>query len=83
MDTLYKLVRNMRQDTFFEFTRQVLDTPGRTVELDVLGRRLLMTDHVDNIKAVQFTQVKKDSVPTRTRLTMFAVFRLWQRGEDP
>ena len=83
MDTLYKLVRHMRQDTFFEFTRELLDNPGRTIELNIPGGRLLLTDNVDNIKAIQFTQVKRFAVPTRTRLTMFSVFQLWQGGEDP
>jgi hypothetical protein len=73
----------MRQDTFFDFTRELLDNPGRTIELNIPGGRLLLTDNVDNIKAIQFTQVKGFAVPTRTRLTMLAVFRFWQRGEDP
>ncbi|KAF9697072.1 hypothetical protein EKO04_005147 [Ascochyta lentis] len=56
VDVLYKLVRHMLQDTFFDFTRELLDNAGRTVELNVPGGRLLFTDNVDNIKAIQFTQ---------------------------
>lgn len=80
---MYKLFRHMRQDTFFEFSREVLDNPGRTVELNIPGGRLFMTDNVDNIKAIQFTQVKGFVAATRIRLTMFAVFRFCKRGQVP
>lgn len=74
----------MRQDTFFEFTRELLDNPGRTVELNVPGGRLLFTDNVDNIKAIQFSQVKRPMyVLDETCLTVITVCRFWQRREDP
>lgn len=62
-DILFKLVRHMRQNTFFEFTRELLDNTGRTVELNIPGGRLLLTDNIENIKAIQFTQV--DSLACR------------------
>jgi hypothetical protein len=48
----------MRQDTLFDYMRELLDNPGRTIQLNIPGGRLLLTDNVDNIKAIQFTQVK-------------------------
>ena len=43
---------------FFDWTRQILDVPGRTVSLNMLGIKTLMTDNPDNIKAILSTKVR-------------------------
>jgi len=47
----------MRSCTFFEYTREILDVPGRTVQLNMLGGGLVLTDEPENIKAVMLTKV--------------------------
>ncbi|KAL9010177.1 MAG: hypothetical protein Q9173_004865 [Seirophora scorigena] len=41
---------------FFAWTRQILDVPGRTVSLNLLGIKLLMTDDTENTKQVLSTK---------------------------
>lgn len=47
--------------TFVEWTRQLLIENNHTVELHMLGTKLLLTDDPENIKAVQDTQVLPDA----------------------
>jgi hypothetical protein len=54
---MWRVVSRMRNCTFFEYTREILDVPGRTVQLNMLGDRLVLTDEPENIKAVMFTKV--------------------------
>lgn len=42
---------------FFAWTRQILDVLGRTVSLNMLGVKILMTDGPENTKAVLSTKV--------------------------
>jgi hypothetical protein len=54
---MWRVVSRMRNCTFFEYTREILDVPGRTVQLNMLGGRLVLTDEPENIKAVMLTKV--------------------------
>lgn len=54
---MWRVVSHMRSCTFFEFTREILDVPGRTVQLNMLGGGLVLTDEPENIKAVMLTKV--------------------------
>jgi hypothetical protein len=47
----------MQSCTFFEYTREILDVPGRTVQLNMLGGGPVLTDEPENIKAVMLTKV--------------------------
>lgn len=48
----------MRESTFLEYTHEILDeTPGRTASLEIMGKRLLLTDRQENITAVMLSQV--------------------------
>ena len=54
---MWRVVSRMRSCTFFEYTREILDVPGRTVQLNMLGGGLVLTDEPENIKAVMLTKV--------------------------
>ncbi len=47
----------MLSHDFFEWSRQILNVPGRTVRLNMLGIEVLMTDNADNTKAILSTKV--------------------------
>lgn len=47
----------MLADNFIEWTDKLLHNKGRTVELRMLGARIVLTDHSENIKAVMSTKV--------------------------
>ncbi|KAF2195933.1 cytochrome P450 [Zopfia rhizophila CBS 207.26] len=53
---MFRVVSRMRNHGFFEYTRQILDNPGKTVELNMFGSRLILTQQPENIKAVMFTK---------------------------
>ena len=57
LDLMWRVVSRMRSCTFFEYTREILDVPGRTVQLNMLGGGLVLTDEPENIKAVMLTKV--------------------------
>ncbi|KAI1675966.1 cytochrome p450 [Pyrenophora tritici-repentis] len=53
----WKLVTRLRSNTFVEYIcDEVLDTPGRTVEMNLLGSDIFITDRAENIKAIQADQ---------------------------
>ncbi|KAJ4288043.1 hypothetical protein N0V90_012059 [Kalmusia sp. IMI 367209] len=53
---LLRLIRNLRQNTVLEWTQEALNIPGRTVELRLVGMNMIMTDNIDNIRAIMSTQ---------------------------
>src|SRR5215469_14166055 len=57
LDLMWRVVSHMRSCTFFEYTREILDVPGHTVQLNMLGGRLVLTDEPENVKAVMLTKV--------------------------
>ncbi|KAI1374097.1 cytochrome P450 [Hypoxylon crocopeplum] len=57
LDLMFRIIWRMRQNTFLEFTNEILsNTPGRTASLEVLGTRLVLTDRQENITAVMLSQ---------------------------
>ncbi|KAI9820042.1 MAG: hypothetical protein M1827_006613 [Pycnora praestabilis] len=56
LDLIIKALRLMHSHQFFEWSRNLLNVPGRTTELHMLSVRLIMTDDVENIKAIMSTQ---------------------------
>ncbi|KAL1603708.1 hypothetical protein SLS60_005298 [Paraconiothyrium brasiliense] len=53
---LLRMLRNLRQNTVLEWSNETLNVPGRTVELPLVGTNMIMTDNVDNIRAIMTTQ---------------------------
>lgn len=52
-----KLVKRLHSNTFVEYIcDEVLNTPGRTVEMNLLGGDIFITDRAENIKAIQADQ---------------------------
>jgi hypothetical protein len=51
------MVKNVRNNTILEWTRNTLNIPGRTVEVFILGNNMIMTDHIESIRAIMATQV--------------------------
>lgn len=67
MDIIFRIVQRMRESTFLEYTHEILDeTSGRTASLEIMGKRLVLTDRQENITAVMLTQV---FLPLRERET--------------
>lgn len=53
----WQLVKRLQSDTFVEYIcDEVLDTPGRTVEMNLLGGDIFITDRAENIVAIQADQ---------------------------
>jgi len=53
----WKLVQRLHSNTFVEYIcDEVLNTPGRTVEMNLLGGDIFITDRAENIKAIQADQ---------------------------
>ncbi|RAR15275.1 cytochrome P450 [Stemphylium lycopersici] len=53
----WKLVQRLNSNTFVEYIcDEVLNTPGRTVEMNLLGGDIFITDRAENIKAIQADQ---------------------------
>ena len=73
LDLLLIALNHFRHDTFFDWVRSVLNVPGHTVELRLLGTRLVMTDEADNIKALMSTQVWRTHVPIDKPLSLTLV----------
>ena len=57
LDLMWRVVSHLRSCTFFDYTREILDVPGHTVQLNMLGGKTVLTDEPENIKAVMLTQV--------------------------
>jgi hypothetical protein len=57
LDVLVTAIKRLRADQFFEWSREVLNVPGHTVELSMLGVSIFMTDDPDNTKAILSTKV--------------------------
>ncbi|KKA22030.1 Cytochrome P450 [Rasamsonia emersonii CBS 393.64] len=56
IDAAYMFVSHMLRLDFFEWTQTLLDHPGRTIDIYVLGTRLVLTDDCDNMKAIMSSQ---------------------------
>ncbi|KAL1963263.1 hypothetical protein VTN77DRAFT_8486 [Rasamsonia byssochlamydoides] len=56
IDAAYMLISHLLNLDFFEWTQTLLDHPGRTIDIYVLGNRLVMMDDCDNIKAIMSSQ---------------------------
>lgn len=52
VDVLVELLIRLKNDTFFEWTQKQLSWPGRTLELNILSRRIILTDDAENIKTI-------------------------------
>ena len=54
LDMAWKLVKRLHSNTFVEYVcEEVLNTPGRTIEMNLLGGDIFITDRAENIKAIQ------------------------------
>jgi hypothetical protein len=51
------MLKAVRKHRFYHWTKYLLDTNNHTVEMRMLGAKLLLTDDPENIQAVQDTQV--------------------------
>lgn len=51
IDLFATALRRIINHDFFAWTRELLDVPGRTVSLNMLGIEVLMTDDPENIVA--------------------------------
>ncbi|KAK8011012.1 cytochrome P450 [Apiospora arundinis] len=56
LDLALEATQHMLADNFIEWTDKLLHNKGRTVELRMLGARIVLTDHSENIKAVMSTK---------------------------
>ena len=59
IDLFAKAISRLLNHDFFEWTRQILEVPGRTVRLNMLGIEVLMTDDAQNTKAILSTKVSR------------------------
>lgn len=50
-------MNHLKKDTFFEWAQELLRRPGHTVEFNILGRRIVMTDDQANLKTIFATNV--------------------------
>ncbi|EPE30141.1 Cytochrome P450 [Glarea lozoyensis ATCC 20868] len=55
LDVLFTATRHLMRNTFFEYTQELLNHPGHTIEFNIFGRRILMTDAPENIKTIMAT----------------------------
>lgn len=56
------MFRAVRSYTIFEWNETVLNVPGRTVDLRLLGSSTIMTDNVENIRAIMSTKVRREEL---------------------
>lgn len=64
IDLLATAINRIYHNDFFDWSRQILDCPGRTVSLNMLGVKVLMTDQPENAKTILSTKVSVgDSSP--------------------
>ena len=73
IDLLATAIRKLVDCDFFAWSRQILDVPGRTVSLNMLGVSVLVTDSPENTKAVLSTKV---GAPTQSIAILILVFSL-------
>lgn len=59
---MYRAFQHMRNHTLYEWTNEILQVPGRTVELNLMGSRMVLTDNPENVKTIMSTQVRLSSV---------------------
>ena len=57
IDLLVTAINKLVNNDFFAWSREILDNPGRTVSLNMLGVNVLVTDEPENTKAVLSTKV--------------------------
>jgi hypothetical protein len=62
LDVLIRAVKQIHADQFFEWGREILDVPGRTVELRMLGLSIIMTDNPANVKTVLSAKVRMRNI---------------------
>lgn len=55
---MYRAFQHMRNHTLYEWTNEILQVPGRTIELNLMGSRMVLTDHPENVKTIMSTQVR-------------------------
>ncbi|RAO69194.1 uncharacterized protein BHQ10_005206 [Talaromyces amestolkiae] len=58
IDLMYRAFQHMRNHTLYEWTNEILQVPGRTIELNLMGSRMVLTDHPENVKTIMSTQAK-------------------------
>ncbi|KAI4646705.1 hypothetical protein J4E93_004928 [Alternaria ventricosa] len=67
LDMAWNLITRLHSNTFVEYIcDEVLSIPGRTVEMNLLGSDIFITDRAENIKAIQadqFTDFAKGQTP--------------------
>lgn len=57
VDLAYKCSQALASDQFLEFAQELLHQYARTVELWMVGERIILTDDPENIKAILKDQV--------------------------
>ena len=60
VDLAYKYLQALASDQFLNFTQEVLRQYARTVELWMVGERVILTDDPENIKAILKDQVRSE-----------------------
>jgi hypothetical protein len=55
---MYRAFQHMRNHNLYEWTNEILQVPGRTVELNLMGSRMILTDNPENVKTIMSTQVR-------------------------
>jgi hypothetical protein len=81
LDLTVSLIRSLINFQLIEWTREILKDAGHTVELHLIGTRLLMTDDPENFKAIMSTQVMSLSAEISSLLINFAQFSDFEKGD--
>lgn len=55
---MYRAFQHIRNHTLYEWTNEILQVPGRTIELNLMGSRMVLTDHPENVKTIMSTKVR-------------------------
>lgn len=67
LDLAYEVVKRFGDHSFLDYAKDhLLNVPGRTVEINLLGNPIVLTDRRENIKAIQqdqFADFAKGQVP--------------------
>ncbi|KAF2821598.1 cytochrome P450 [Ophiobolus disseminans] len=50
------MIQARRTNTLLEWHRKILNVPGQTVELRMLGRIMILTENIENVRAIMSTQ---------------------------
>ncbi len=83
IDLFATAINRIYHNDFFAWTRQILDCPGRTVSLNMLGVKVLMTDQPENTKTILSTKVSVSGSSQKWCLQFASVFGLWKGGRFP